>query len=527
MRGSIGIFVAGLLAAGCDAQVTVQTSGLVTNERPGHDAQPGDPQTGPGGTQTEPGAYDDNLDQKPPIQVDQGSLEQAEQVRVSIDLAKRHQTIDGFGFFGAQSVWWGGGPFVTDEWADLVINDLGLTLWRNELYGHIPVTANNNGMDGWWDKQRPVVLKLKEKADAAGEPLQVVLSVWSPPASMKCQAEVKWAGEGTRSAEPHNSKNEGGTLCVGQEDAYAKWLVSGLKMYADVGVQVAALSLQNELMFREPYSSCVYTSAWYNALLAKVGPQLKAAYPKVRIFGSENMLSMEGGEKDFQYFYHMGLLNDPAALAQLDIWAVHGYSDGVQATAIGMHRGLWWRHFEKFAQPSGKPSWMTETSGYADSWEGSGGKPGAIDLAIAIHAALQHGRASGWIWWQGSDMGGIDEFSLMQGTKRGKKYYASKQFYRYIRPGARMVELAVENEPLVLAAAFDHPERKTFTVVVINLADQDKRISLAGTGLPAKYEVIRTTAELDAKNLGVAAADQILLPPKSVTTLVVGNVLGR
>ena len=77
---------------------------------------------------------------------------------------------------------------------------------------------------------------------------------------------------------------------------------------------------------------------------------------------------------------------------------------------------------------------MTETSGYIDSWNGNGGKPGAIDLAIAIHAALYYGRASAWVWWQGSELSGINEFCLMSGYQKGKSIMLPNIFTGLLDP---------------------------------------------------------------------------------------------
>jgi hypothetical protein len=42
------------------------------------------------------------------------------------------------------------------------------------------------------------------------------------------------------------------------------------------------------------------------------------------------------------------------------------------------------------------------------------------------------------VWWQGSELGGTTEYSLMAGPGTlSKRYHVSKQFYRFIRPGAR------------------------------------------------------------------------------------------
>jgi hypothetical protein len=80
-------------------------------------------------------------------------------VALTLNKNTRHQTIDGFGFFGARDVWWGSGDpahFYSEAWLDLIVRDLGVSMWRNELYPHNPPTGNNKvGQDAHWDKQRP------------------------------------------------------------------------------------------------------------------------------------------------------------------------------------------------------------------------------------------------------------------------------------------------------------------------------------------------------------------------------------
>ena len=91
----------------------------------------------------------------------------------------------------------------------------------------------------------------------------------------------------------------------------------------------------------------------------------------------------------------------------------------------------------KLAPTPGKPKYSVKIKNAKGE-----DRPGAFDLAQAIFAALYYGKVSAWLWWQGSENSGMTEFSLMQGTRVGKRYYASKQFYRYVRPGARMVRTA-------------------------------------------------------------------------------------
>jgi O-glycosyl hydrolase len=375
-----------------------------------------------------------------------------------------------------------------------------------------------------------VVQALSDKAKSSGVPLKVILSVWSPPSTMKCVVGKGGVQDGT--PYPGGTKNGGG-LCPSKRAAYAAWLVAGLKQYADIGVDVYALSFQNEPLFVEPYDSCVYTQQEYADTLATIGPVIHAAYRNVKLFGSESMLAIEcGGKNGFNpYWYTANVMSRPAALSQMDIWAVHGYSDGVLATPTSK-MSTFWASFYARTQTTHLPIWMSETSGYVDSIEaGPNAKgqnlPGALDLAQSIYAALYHGHASAWVWWQGSEIGvsAPSEFALMSGvTKRGKKYYVSKNYYRYIRPGAQMVQ-ASSDDSEVLVAAFDNSVANTLTIIAINGGQASKSVALTGTNLPTQFQAYRTSATEDCASVGPMASATIALPARSITSLVFGDVL--
>ncbi len=440
---------------------------------------------------------------------------------VTLDRSTTAQTIEGFGFFGAHDVWWGSdADMVSEDWVRLVIDDLGLSMWRNEYY---PPADALNGQDADWDKQRPVVELFRDVARERGVPLKVLLTVWTPPAAMKCAVTDDVIDDGT----PHpGGTKEGGALCPSQREAFAAWLLEGLDLYAEAGVDVYGLSFQNEPLFVEPYNSCVYTQAQYAETLAAIGPTIKAAYPGVKLFGSENMLEIECGRSEageFDPWWYTGtLLEAPDALSQLDAWAVHGYSDGVAATPTSKMATLW-SEYAGAVRATGKPVWMTETSGYDDGWE-AGELPGAIDLAQGIYAALRYGDASAWVWWQGSELDGPSEYGLMGGAETlSKRYHVSKQFYRFIRPGARRVT-AESDDDEALVVAFDQAAMGALTLVAINVGAEEKPLTLAGAELPESFEVYRSSETEDCAALGELAADAIVLPPRSVTTLVSGNV---
>jgi hypothetical protein len=222
-------------------------------------------------------------------------------------------------------------------------------------------------------------------------------------------------------------------------------------------------------------------------------------------------------------------MSRPTALSQMGIWAVHGYSDGVLATPTSQ-MSTYWASFYAGTQSTHLPIWMTETSGYVDTIEAGPNAagdslPGALDLAQSIYAALYHGHLSGWVWWQGSELGtGMpSEFDLMSSvTTRGKKYYVSKNYYRYVRPGAQMVQAASDDSE-VLVAAFDHVAANTLTIIAINGGAASKSVTLTGANLPATFQAYRTSTTENCASVGPMAPASITLPARSITSLVFGD----
>ena len=435
---------------------------------------------------------------------------------VTIDNGAQYQTIEGFGFFGAQDNWWGNaGDMWSDDWGNLVIKDLGITMWRIEYY------SEEAKQDANWAKQKPVVQGFKRIADANRVPLKFLLTVWSPPSSMKCTTASVQAGQSPCTPNPDGLKN-GGTLDPSRYAAFADWLAQGIKNYADVGVDLYGISPQNEPKFVESYNSCEYDVDpsklnSYARMIEAVAPLVKKTYPNVKIFGTENMLGLEGQ----QWFYCASF--DSKAWPNFDALAYHGYQDGVAPTAGSQLATYWVYVRDNWAIPNNKPSWMTETSGYTDAWDDA---KGAKALGFAIYAALNYGQASAWVWWQGSELGGPpNEYGLMGGIQNlSKRYFVSKSFYRFIRPGAVMVQASTA-DPDLFVVAFVHPTMNATTIVAINNANKDKALILGGSGIPSTYSAFRTSATEDCVSVGSVTNGGITLKADSITTLVNGQYI--
>jgi len=403
----------------------------------------------------------------------------ASPVTLTIDATREFQTIDGFGAHGGRDNWWHNGPHYTDEFGSLIIDDLGLTITRNEFYP-------DNGEQG---KQYPFFRSMKAKAEASGEPLKFMATVWSPPARMKT----------------NNSTSGGGELKTDMYDDYADYLVAYIRdLKTQCGVDLYAMGLQNELAFVEPYNSCVYTPVQFRDLAKIAGTRFRQAGVSTMLLGPEDMAAGGVG------LYMKALCDDPDAKEAMGVLAVHGY--GSDGATPGANSTQIWGGLGRLAQKCGKPLWMTETSGYGLDWNG------VMDLAKSIYVALKYGNLAAWVWWSLGEFGGGEGYSLVDEGQPTRLFYASKHFYRYIRPDAKRIHCAVDDSASVLACAFQHRAQKTMTVILINISSSQKQVSVTGDHLPSSFSVYQSTSSENCQRK-TTVSGAITLPGRSLVTL--------
>jgi O-glycosyl hydrolase len=111
----------------------------------------------------------------------------------------------------------------------------------------------------------------------------------------------------------------------------------------------------------------------------------------------------------------------------------------------------------------------------------------------------------------------------MNGAVKGKKYYVSKQFYRYIRPGAIRVDATSSNASVFVSAYLPSDAGHAHDRAgqhVHERAIRDPRWS----GLPDSFAVIRTSATDNAVDAGTYTTGASLsLPGRSIVTLQAGG----
>lgn len=470
-------------------------------------------------------------------------------VELTVDASQKYQTIDGFGTATYAYSRANHEQYADPAFQKLIAEDLGMSIVRfpvvpaffEEVANPEDITREKFMFDGPVEnapknpksgiplaKTTKGVIPCLEFCKALVElnpEVRVVGSVWSPPHWMKT----------------NNNQRRGGHLKPEYYRHFAKYLVEWvLHVKEEYGIDMYAIGPQNELAFREPYDSCVYTPEEYAALLPIIGEEFGKAGLETKIFGPEDMTK----HLDRTMSYVRAVEESPAASAVLDIIATHGYSDGIESTGSLAESSEFWNAIKDY----GKPHWMTETGPQAadNRWVDGGPdgrtvaydnqgvpqglEPGAMSaVGGRLHYALVYGNTSGWIFWQiTSDR--MTVHALMTDGQPDNKYYAAKHFWRWIRPGAVRIHAGPDGgEDGVCVSAYQHEENKTVTVVLMNRSHDNAEIAFdLKTDVPVtSFEVFRSTeTEHCAKQAPVAVAGgkfTLRMPPRSMVTLYGGG----
>ena len=447
----------------------------------------------------------------------------SEPATARVDTSQTYQVMDGFGGFGAQDYPWTHGPFTSEQFISDLVEDLGLTILRDEVPTNFEIEndngdpqatelANFNINGNYPGHHRPLGARLQylRNLKTADPSIKLIASVWSPPPWMKANLAVD-NGTDQNTAPNYDStpEQDDNQLLPEYYEEFAEMCVAYIRILKqECNIDLFALSIQNEPRFSQSYQSCLYNGEALRDLLKVVGHRLEDEGLSTLLLVPEDVGHYEGIHKILQ-----PILNDPEARQYADILAVHGYAfDGITA---GSQDAATWEAMYQWGAPYDIPLWMTETSGFENSLNG------AIKLAQAMYTAIRYGNVSAWLFWTISGGEQLDAYNLMTATgKKSKRYYVSKQFYRYVRPGALRTESSVEKDGLLILS-FRHPQQKTATVILINTTDSDQLIEMDMNGLPSYLNVYRTSEKEDCQEREALTTEnnRLILIGMSVTTL--------
>lgn len=207
---------------------------------------------------------------------------------------------------------------------------IGLNILRMEIS---PSFTGDNWGDYDWNGSLPSALFVKNHGGIVfGTP-------WSPPGEYKTNG----------TAQGGNADDQGNQRGKLREDCYEKffpWLNTFLGWMHDHGVDVDAVSVQNEPDWWVNYSGCLYEPSEQVTLVKNYAWMLdRERFPGVRLISAEPL----GYRED----YFTALLNDETCREQVDIFAGHIYG----------HMPLQYiKPVANKALPYGKEIWMTEHS---------------------------------------------------------------------------------------------------------------------------------------------------------------------
>lgn len=378
--------------------------------------------------------------------------------------------------------------------------DIGMSMARFGLIGGGFEEVNDNSdpnilnLDGF----NPDALSISNMQRIAPFVDKFILTVWSPAGWMKLN---KWEN----GVESYATDNK---LDPRYYEEYAEEIVALIKIVKrETGKDIYGIGLQNEPQFNEPYPSCQVTPEEFRDIIKVVGPKLEAeGYGDVKLFWAEALPAQNAIDD-----YINAVKNDPEAEKYADIVAIHNYdSDGSSVGGAGCD---YWSNIYDWAQAGNyqNKTWMTETSGHADNWDG------AMTLAGNIFNALHCGQASAWVFWTFSESSGSAEYGLVVGNRPSSRYYVSKQYYKFIRPGAVRVEASSEAIPVM---AFNDEQNKTISIVLFNNTDQVQSLEIKGEALPSEWDIYTTSESRNCELQGKVGQDGlILIPPSSLVTL--------
>ncbi len=464
---------------------------------------------------------------------------------IKIDKATQYQKIDGFGAMAENLPGWGQFKDMDANYVNTFVDDLGCTIFRTAIDGSMETKNDNNdpnnlnlagyslgnapgGCDGDYhiplNYQTKNLKALKTKIEANGDKPLFFSTVFSPPAWMKYVGCVSGTDPvWNRLINPIDEAEKNGTNEVDkdQTDEFAEFCLAYVTILKNAGIDIMAMNIQNEPVFGQPFSSCVYTPKSYALTLGAVAAKLKE-----KGFTTKMMFTEDISDASRYLQFIRAILDNPAyaEYGNAGIAAIHSYAANAQTPESSDAAA--WKNLDKISRykNANRPFWQTETSGYPDSHEGG------MSMATAIFTALKYGKANAWVFLGMTrpvrELGSEHESLVKVDGSKSDRYYAAKHFYRYIRPGAIHVN-TIQTDNSVMSIAFQNDAKKTLTVVLINPdAAKEQTVKLEGvqaSGMPTKFQRYLTTSSSNQKVADMGAINfgaTITLPANSVTTLV-------
>jgi ankyrin repeat protein/O-glycosyl hydrolase len=403
---------------------------------------------------------------------------------LTINPADRYQKMDGF---GTAILTYDLLPaYQRPEFYDRVVFDFGLSILRIPVGGiEWDVNDNNDPSSFAWDsistEGMDATMEVARQFQARGVET-IMATPWSPPPWMKT----------------NRSETGGGRLRPDMREEFGEYLSAFAQAAKDrYGVEVDAISIQNELLFSQQFGSCLYNPLQLRETLRHAQRQFDSDDLETDLIVSEDM-----GWADRFILYLEPLMADAETRTFRGFFASHGWN--------GMEN---WRKMAALTAPYKRKLWMTETSGHTPDWQG------AMALAENVHHTIAGGDVSAFVYWQIDDRT-PSRWALFANGEYTAKAIVMKHFARFVRPGMERV-YADGNLEGILASAFRAEMSGEIVIVLVNPGNSDRVLDLS---LPMetapKAWLVHTSTEDDFFASSMLAADQsVTVPASGIVTL--------
>ncbi len=405
-----------------------------------------------------------------PLQPVETKEPDGEAVEISVHPAERSQRILGFGGAFTESAAWVWHQLSPEQRTRVLEayfdpeGGAGYTVGRTHInscdfslgnYAGVSVPGDVTAASFSLEREEQWLLPfLRAAQQAAGGPLRLLASPWSPPAWMKTNGRM----------------NGGGSLKPEYRAAWARAIVCYLDAMRGQGFDVRWITVQNEPRAAQTWDSCLYSHAEQRDFVREyLGPALCVAG-----LGQDVRILVWDHNKDELEACAEVILSDPSTARY--VWG------------IGFH----WYEGDHFDQLDRVREAFPETVLLAtEACQEGGPHVGSWDVAEryahAVIGDLNHG-AAGWIDWNllldmrggPNHVGNFCSAPVLADPAEDAvvlqpSYYALAHFSRYIRPGAVRVGVRAA-DPLEVVAAEN--EDGTLAVVLFNPGDREIRYRL-------------------------------------------------
>ncbi len=369
------------------------------------------------------------------------------------------QLIEGFG--SANTVNWDAGNLTPAEVAtvyDTAAGDLGFSIMRLRIAP--------DSMD--------FSASIPSAKQAQSYGTKIIASPWTPPYWMKT-----------------NDSMAGGYLDTNEYAAYAAHLKAFADTMAAGGVNIYAISVQNEPDAVVTYESCFWTPSDILRFMKYYAPEVG-----VPVFMPES--------ENFNTAYSDPTLEDSVACAHTAFVGGHLYGPNLTTNLSPFVYSL--------ALSKGKQVWMTEILNENTSWSGD------LSTGKQINDCMFDDMSAYVYWWTLVYYGPLDQSGQI--TKRG---YVISQYARFVRPGYYRVYATENPQPNVYLTAYTGNGKTVIVVVNMNSYPTLQPFSLMNSSVASftPYVTSSTENRLQGNIVGVSNGSfTAALEASSITTYV-------